>query len=508
MKKLLSTLLALTMLFVYAVPAFAADDEGGDVRDTNFFTEQEHTDLNFSDLKYEKVELQPILDEAAALKELAKDPANAKEFEERFFAFKDSVYYLYGMWCIVDIQTDHDANDEWAVEESQAAYADLLDAFDAFNGVVRDVLLLENACSEVLSSRLTEEDIADYLDYEDMTDEERDLNAREQELVAAYKSLDTKAGDMEFEYEGVKYTDNNVYDAYTAGDIDYDTYVTISRYIAKELNLKYGEIFMELLEIRNKLAVLKGYENYAEYAYPETYNRDYTTKDIEAFAAAVKEYLCDDFWTLVDFMSSPDATEFPLEPEAYTGSNVFETLMPYFGQLSDELLESATYIYEHGSYDLDPYPGKTGTAYSRCIAYYNMPFFFNNADGNYNDLTTAIHELGHNNNTYWSGHDWNDPSTDIDTAEVHSQGLELLMFKFYPEMFGTQADAVAQKTLVNIIYSVIQGCIHDELQRFAYATPNVTLQQINEFYCKIMKEYGRIAKDDPRTEMYGWYEVP
>ncbi|MBO4916212.1 MAG: S-layer homology domain-containing protein, partial [Oscillospiraceae bacterium] len=375
-------------------------------------------------------------------------------------------------------------------------------------GVVRDVLLLDNACSEVLSSRLSKKQLANYLYYVDMTDEERALNSREQELIADYRSLAASSRDIAFEYNGVEYSDKSAEAAYYSDKIDYDTYTAISRYISSQLNARFGEIYLEMISVRNQIAALHDYSNYAEYAYAEVYHRDYTVKDIEAFSTAVKKELCTHFWTYVYYMDSVDENALPLAASKYTGSNVFPTLLPYFAQLSDELYESASYIYEHGSYDLDPYSRKAGTSYTRTISYYNMPFYFNNPTGTYSDLTTAIHELGHANNAYWSGHDWNDPSTDVDTAEVHSQGLELLMLKFYPELFGTQADAVAQSTIANTIYSVIQGCIHDELQRYAYSTPNVTLKQINEFYCKIMKEYGRVEKDDPRTEMYGWYEVP
>ena len=50
--------------------------------------------------------------------------------------------------------------------------------------------------------------------------------------------------------------------------------------------------------------------------------------------------------------------------------------------------------------------------------------------------------------------------------------------------------------------------MHDELQRYAYSTSGVTLQQINEEYRRIAGEYGIVDADDPRTEMYGWYEIP
>ena len=56
--------------------------------------------------------------------------------------------------------------------------------------------------------------------------------------------------------------------------------------------------------------------------------------------------------------------------------------------------------------------------------------------------------------------------------------------------------------------AVIEGCLYDELQQYVYDTEHVTLEQINRKYCQLCREYGVIAEDDPRTEMYEWYGVP
>lgn len=516
MNKFLSLLLTLALtLSVCAVPAFAVEDAdaSGDVaaveeleaRDTSFFTSQPHTDLNYDELEYQYIDPVPLFNEVSALELFAQDEENLEAFQQRFLGLKNGIYRMYAMYQLLSNMTSADSKNTWAVEESAAVYEDLLSLFDAFDGLVRDVLLLDNACSDYLASQLSEEDIEDYLDYENMTEEELALSSREHALESEYESkvVDTYSVTV----DGVEYTDDSAYAAYAAGEIDRAAYTAISRAIAKEENAVLGEVYLEMIDVRNQIAKLNGYDNYAEYAYPEVYDRDYSIEDIEEFSTAVKEYLVPEFWAYVDFLDSPDPSELP-ENIAYSGVGMFDTLFPYFAQLSDELLESAQYTYDHGAYDVDPAPNKTGTAYSTIISYYNMPFYFNNAGGSYSDLLTTIHELGHNNNAYWSPNDWNDPATTIDVAEVHSQALELLMIHFYPELFDTQADAIADNTVVNILYSVIQGCLHDELQRYAYSTPNVTLQQINQEYRKICGEYGVVDASDERTEMYGWYEVP
>lgn len=513
MKKFLSILLSLALtLSICAVPALAAEDADTDdsapevkyikVRDTDFFTPQPHDKANYDELKYRYIDPEPLLTEIKVLYVLAQDEEHPEVFEERFDHLKNCVYKVDAMLSILSNMTSADAKDEWAAAEYGKVLSDLITLFDAFNGLVRDVLLLDNACSEILSSQLSEEDIEDYLDYEDMTEEELALNERETALEAAYRA--TVVETYTTTIDGEEYDADDLYQAYYVdGTIDLESYLEGNH----EVYAPLGNIYLEMIDVRNQIARLNGYDNYAEYAYPEVYNRDYTLEDIAEFRAAVKEYLAPVYHSYSNFVDYPDQSEMP-EDVAYDGVGMFDTLFPYFAELSDELLESAQFTYEHKAYDVDPAPNKTGTAYSMMIPLYNMPFYFSNASGSYRDLLTSIHELGHNNNAYWSPNDWNDPSTDIDTAEVHSQALELLMIRFYPELFGSQADIVADNTATDILYSVIQGCMFDELQVYAYSTPDVTIEMINQKYRQLAEEYGNVGASDPRPEMYGWFSIP
>lgn len=506
MKKYLSILLALVLTLGCVTPAFAADGDGdGETRDTEFFTEQPHTDLNYSDIKYEYIDPAPLLKEADALREFAKDGTKAAEFEKRFLAFKDNVFKVYAMYVLVDNMTYHDAKDEWAAAELEklSENIDLVD--DAFSGLVRDVLKLDNACSKVLSSKLSEEDIQDYLDYEDKTEEEIALSKRDTALESAYRAAIIDLDDRTVTIGDEEYNADDLYQAYCVdGSISLEDYLNGNHEIYSEL----ADIYLEMIDVRNRIAVLNGYDNYAEYAYAEIYDRDYTVQDIDAFRTAVKQYLAPELMNHTSYLPSIDDAELPFDAEAYTGMKAMETLSQYFGKLSDELQESMQYVIEHKSYDIDPAPNKTGTAFSRTVPYYNMPYFFSNASGGWSDLTTTIHEMGHNNEAYWAGQDWNDDEKNHDIAEVHSQGLELLMLKFYPELFGSQANAIAQSTTINILYSVVQGCMHDELQCYAYSTPGVTAEMLNRKYRQIAEDYSLIGPEDTRPEMYGWYGIP
>lgn len=500
-KRIAGLALALVLLCLPLSPAFAAGDS--QARDTDFFTPIAHTELNYDEIAYEHIDPAPLLAEAAALRELMGDGANTEALKPRLLALGDALERLTAMEYIVQNRQYADSKDAWAAEEVETVDAERVTVEDAFGGLIRDVL--SSPCAAALDGVLDESGRERYRTYRDKSKEEIALLARETALESEYMSK--IVDEYTVAWEGAEYTEDSAYDALLAGELDDDAYVQVSRLLAKAKNAAVGDIYVAMINVRNQIAKLSGYDSYADYAYKETYQRDYGPEDAQRFCDAVKQYILPKASAYDLLYQEPDQAGLP-EGIAYSGTGMFDTLFPYFALLSDELLESARYTYDHRAYDVDPAPNKTGTAYSAVLPYYQLPFYFNNASGGWYDLTSTIHELGHNNVAYWFGERWDQPMLVYDTAEVHSQGLELLMLRFYPELFGTQAEAVAHSTTASILGAIVEGCLFDEFQRRVYALPNVTLEQVNRTYRQICEEYGYVEPEDERTEMYGWYGVP
>lgn len=472
-------------------------------RDTAFFTPQPHTQLNYDEIAYEPVDGAPLLEEIAALRALMADAENAPEFEPRLLALADSFERAVAMYYLLENRVCADASDDAAAREYQRVYAELLPAEDAFNGLVRDAL--RSPCAPVLQKRMSPDVQESFLDYTDKSDEEIALEERVKALENEYRAKIVEPAAAQV--NGTQYTQESAWQAYFRGDLSRSEYVRVSVELTKAKNAALVPLFLELVDVRGRIARLEGYDGFAAYAYADIYGRDYTPDEAQEFCEAVKACIvpvsraCADAEPEVDPRRIPAAT-------VYSGSGMFETLFPYFAQISDELLESARYLYEHRAFDVDPAPNKTSTAYSQYLPYYGMPFYFNNAGGGYTDLITTIHELGHSNEAYWNGAGWCDAVLCFDTAEVHSQGLEVLMFRFYPELFGPEADAIERSQLRSLLSSVVDGCLFDEFLRWAYAEPELTAEKLNAKYRALCGEYGYVDADDPRTEMYGWYEIP
>ncbi len=495
-KRLLALLLTAVMLFSLSVTALAAE-----VRETDFFDDQWHADVNFEDMEYIPVDTEAVLAAMEATRALVEDEANKDAVLEGFLAACELNTNARTMYTLANILYSQNYASEENFRNMNDAQQAAMVVGDALYALARDIL--NSPCAAALDELVTEED-AEYLrDYENLTEEELAL----QEEITALENEYQNAAYVEYSavVDGVEWTDASNEEAYYAGEIDYDQYIAIGRAIAKEMNAVLGEIYLRIVDAHKREAVMEEYDNYADYAYENVYDRDYTPLEIRNFHDAVKQEIAplDDVLYEIFY----DLVDIDLYYGDFTGDIALDIMDPYIASLSSELYESFNYMRDHNLYDSAVSDTKDGSGFSTILSAYQAPFFFNTPTGTLYDLTTAVHEFGHYNNFYWTDGSWYNGSKGYDIDEVHSQGLELLFTEFYPEIFGESGDFVTVFILYNMVSAIVQGALHDELQQYAFETENVTLQQLNEKYCQLMREYGQITDEDERTEMYGWVEI-
>ena len=500
MKRRLLALFLIATLVLALSPAAAA----ADTRDTDFFTPREHAELNFSEMTYVPTDVDAVLARMDAVRALAADKANAAAVESGFLECADDLSMSVTMYILTAIYSSMDYTDVAAAERELEAYQNAVLVKDGLNRLIRDILL--SPCASALDAYLSEDERAFYSEYEEITNEELALANQQSALESEYWRL---AGqDYSAEYGGKVWTNALAEEANFIGELDDEAYVAVLQAIAKEKNTVLGAHYLKMVELNKQVALTNGYSDFADYAYELLYQRDYTKEDIREFYAGVKEEIVPVRNALVDLYLSrlvPLAEPFGWD---YAGDVALNLMEPYVALLSDEMYESFRYMRDHGLYDSGWNDLKTDQGYTTELLSYAAPFFFNAPYGGPEDLSTAIHEFGHYNNAYWTDPGWYQGDKPLDICEVHSQALELLFTKFYPEFFGEYSDDMLVRSLYSIITaSIINGALYDELQQYVYATPGVTLEQINRKYCRLCREYGVIEPDDPRTEMYGWVDV-
>lgn len=502
-KKLVSLALALAVcLSALPMGALAAEEP----RDTNFFTQREHTDKKFADLEYVRPDGEAILAKMEEARALLTDKANMEKVSALFDSIGDDFAMVQTMYSLCNIQAYQDVTSEaWDEMEVLGEMASNLS--DQLSILIKDIL--NSDCAAFLAEQLDEESIEYYKNYTPMTEEQLAFAAQEAALESEYQTAAANLPTVEI--DGVAYDADSIYTAAVTGAISVETYNTYGTELAQAKNALLGEIYMRMVELRQAEARSYGYDNYAEYAYAEIYSRDYTIEEIRDFHAAVKAYIAPLLSDVQDFFYANYAgneTLIAIDSTDYTGDAALDIIEPYLAKMSDELLETFTFMREGGYYDSTYSETKAPAGFTTDLTAYGAPFFFNAPSGSLYDFTTAVHEFGHYNESYWGSHEFIDYTKNIDTAEVHSQGMELMFSHWYPEIFGEGADGVECYLLLNLLNSIVDGCLHDELQQYVYCTPDVTLQQINQKYRTLMTEYGQVPADDPRTEMYSWVDIP
>ena len=499
-KRALSLLLVLAMLLSACPIALAADESG--TRETDAFTEREHADVDYADMVYEHIDVEPLLEEMTAIKELAADAASAAEVEERYNAVIDRLMEMVTMYTLVSIRQSANVMDEEAADEMTYLSGAYDRAINEYSLLVRAIL--ESPCDAFLKELLTEDDVAYYLEYESMSEEELALSAKETELETEYYQA---AANITVEYNGEEWTDDDAYYAYAYGEISYEDYNAISTAYAKKQNEILGEIYLRMVDLRKEIAASEGYDNYVDYAYEVIYGRDYTQEEVRPFHQAVKDggfyELYNDLYDL--YYAGVDMDIYYGD---YTDRDTLELVESYINRMSSEMGEAYAYMLQHGLYDIEADDYKDGSGFTTILYGMNAPFVFNTPYGDIYDFTTMVHEFGHYDHYFWSDNGWYAPSSSYDAAEVHSQGLELLFSHWYEDIFGENGQFVLDYQMCNMVSVIFQGAIHDELQQYVYAEEDLTLQKINQKYRQLAAEYGLVPADDPRDEMVGWCSIP
>lgn len=345
--------------------------------------------------------------------------------------------------------------------------------------------------------------LVDFLiEYEDMTDREKELTLKENSLIQEYEQAAQE--NYYFEYQGEEWDFDRLMEE--ALLLPQEDYVAIYQGLFGVKNSVVGEIFLELVQIRNELAQLAGYDNYAEYAYAELYVRDYTLKDVEGLFKEIKHNITSILWKMDDAVYSMGISDL-YDMEAGSAQEIFEDIGPFLDQIDPELKDSYDHMLEYEMYDMDTAEGKGGSTFTISLPYFQDAFIFHNAYGDYYDYTTAIHEFGHYNQTYHNTEGILEEQSNIDVAEMHSQGLEMLYYDYYEEILGEEMGGLFGAYEVNeMAQKAIDAALISEFEIYVYQHPEMSLEDMNKLYYNMSGQYG-IYYIDGINEVYTWSEI-
>ena len=439
----------------------------------------EHSSLKYGDMAYTR----PDLDAVYGNFEQALKLAGEEGTQEELFALYDTllaqISEVSTMDTLATLQSEINLSDSYYEEEMTLLDNELTRMDNRMNEVTEAIL--DSSYADAFRERMGADFIERYEYYSKLNSPEIEaLTEQENALITEYKKLLTKEYTSVYNDETVTLEDLSDIEVTTREQLQafYKAYYDIY----EQKNAECGEIYCQLVKIRVEIARTLGYNSYADYSY-DLLGRDFSKEDAARFADMVKQYI----------------------------APVYQELDNRYYDLANELPaamnEAYQYMIDHDLYILDDDANMMQAGFTTLIDDYAAPFLFVNT-AVYHDPGTLFHEFGHYYNFYLMGPTrWND-SNNLDLAEVHSQGLELLMFDYYDEIYGENAEIMQISNISNLLYSILSGCCEDEFQQRVFENPDMSLEEMNELHGSLSEEYLGFPTDYEWVEIHHHFETP
>lgn len=414
-----------------------------------YFEDVWRGDVSFSEMAYERYEAEWFSEYTAPVYSLARRGGSAEDFGDADYALTDELYYVYTLLLLAELKNAANPADAAAEEEYLYAQELFYRLNDEYRLAMRALAVSPRAA--LLEDAYGADWAALFAAYEGADEDALSLYHQEGALIGEYYRL---MAQDEPDTEAV------------------------------------GHVFLQLIELRNTMAELYGYDSCAEYAYDALYYRDYGPGDAQTVWAGAREF----FVPLLQAYGRDVAEQTALllsDERLDCGADaILRAMGDILPGMSTELNAAFEYMLEYGLYDLEYDPAKANTGYTEILYYYNEPFIFNCPYGEFRDYTDTVHEFGHFANAFYTQSDLLFGMSDMDLSELQSQGLEMLFTRYYGEIFGEYADAARAYALMNMVESVVDGALYDEFQQRVYAEPDPTLERVNEIFAELYEDYG------------------
>ncbi len=301
------------------------------------------------------------------------------------------------------------------------------------------------------------------------------LLERESELLKSYSEA---MSTISVDYEGKTYTGEMI-----DGIVDEALYEAVCRVYYEKYNALLGEIYVELVKVRQQIADFCGYESYAEYAFDYLYAREYGVADADAYLQGIRTYLTPMYKKVMADRSSDAIYEMTAMSPQQT-KTVTETLVKAMskdlGKIYEQMVKNELCTVEASD---KMYYGSFQIYFNR----YMTPYLFVNGVGQISDILTLVHEFGHFASAYR-----NYGSTGSnDEGEVASQGLELLSLRYLDTILGeADAKSLRRYELYSILSALNECAAYTAFENLVYADKTPTLEECNAYFKECADAYG------------------
>lgn len=392
------------------------------------------------------------------------------------------------------------------VEKIQSAVEDCC----AFAMETEKLTALEDKISEcfwLCNDFYTNYNLASIHYYADTSDiyweQENDFCLERTPLVdAAVEELYYALADCPFreELEQSELFEEGFFDAYLEGEAPSDEYVALQEREAELLNEYYdlntesqsvgyyteeffetygrqmGDVFVEMVKVRQEMATEAGYDSYLDYAYDYVHGRDYTPQQARAYLEEISRELVPLYMQMETSALFPQ-TGLCSQMQMYS---YVENCASTIGGSVKEAFETMT---QYGLYDITYKENKYDISFEVYLPNYGCPYLFVNPGGTQWDMLTFAHEFGHFCNDYVS----QGSAVGVDVAEVFSQSMEYLSLSY-----AEQGDSLKKLKMADSLRLFVEQAAYAlfELRVFDLQGEDLTAENVYAIYEQIGTQFG------------------
>ncbi len=274
---------------------------------------------------------------------------------------------------------------------------------------------------------------------------------------------------------------------------EYQAVNSNSKYSLETKSQKNAEIYLRLLKLykdsnpfQNKTIMQLLYDQYG---------RDYTIDEIMSLSDSVKKttkFLYNYLETGENNYGKKNNVNSDSIPLI---TNPMENVVfKYAGLISDDLKYSADLLKTNSLYSFaSGITAARGQAFTTNLPKYEIPYIFVGSTNTNRDVKSCIHEFGHFTGfSYFpeSGKFFN-TSLNTDIAEVHSQGLEILFFNYYNDIYGEKNGSymIFEQT-IELLDTLSLGFMMNEFENYVFEhVDEMTAQDVTDLYYRLEEEY-------------------
>ena len=278
----------------------------------------------------------------------------------------------------------------------------------------------------------------------------------------------------------------------------------------EEHEQRIGEIYGELVLLRDTMAKKLGYKSFTELGYYMLGRTDYNADMVKVY----REQIAREVVPVCNKLYKEQMKRLGIKNPQYFDYNLmFKSGNPkpagdpkylvaqaqkMYSELGPESKEFFDFMVKYELMDLEARKGKAPGGYCTYFPIYKSPFIFSNFNGTQGDVNVLCHEGGHAFQAYLSSYikvpELMNPT--LESCEIHSMSMEFFAWPYMNDFFGEDAEKYKYSHLSGAIEFLPYGITIDEFQHWVYEHPTATHAERCAAYKEIESRYTPHKKYD------------